>query len=565
MISLESCIDRAFQSLILGDTYQKLNYFETVSHVFIGPYQKEAEDPCFHCFVEALKANDSALLYIIEQERIWPEPSFIAESVLENNLDYFRSKVVVINKNSGETTVKEINKNVFCPGCSHFVYPTKKKEIEEVFFNEEGRTQPFAVVKAKLEKNLYWLIDRDCGLGKSLFRDAESDIVPMYGIESSMRNRLYHSYGRSTSLVTSKLSAVLEMIERNASMVPHFKETIRGSYHELLHKGYPVINPEEFLLNKKDGDQSGYSPMMECYWSQAIRLDNQEQVLLPEQVVYYDNQIIRQEKRFIYETSNGTAIGNCFEEAIVYGLFELIERDHFLTHWYCKKLPKLIQKSSITDEKIVSILNRLTMENYEVFLFDITLETQIPTVWVMAVNKNPKANLKFYNAAGCHYNPEKAIFSGLVEVATSAIVYEKKLEEEREQLSYLIHNPNAVRSMEDHVNYYAFAENGGAFDFLLDHLSEMETISVSEMHPNFSFSYKAVTSAILKEHPQIFVADMGNIVTEKLGFSVVKTFIPTMQPMTFGIQNERLNINRLKKYSPNSAELFHGKEPHPFP
>lgn len=481
------------------------------------------------------------------------------------NLEYFRSKVVVMDKNSGETTVKEIVKSVFCPNCSHYVHKPKTKEIGDIFFNNEGRTQTFEEVKAKLEKHLHWLIDRDCGVGKSLFRDAESDVVPMYGIESFMKNRIYQSYGRSTSLVSSKLSAVLEMIERNASMVPHFKEKVRGSYQELLQNGYPVIDPEIFLLNKTTDDELVYSSTKEYYWSPGIRLDNQEPVLLPEQVVYFDHQLLRAEKRFIYETSNGTAIGNSFEEAIMYGLFELIERDHFLVHWYCKKLPKLIRKETINDQKIISILNRLENQKYEVYLFDITMETQIPTVWVLAVNKDQNANLKYYNAAGCHYNPEKAIFSGLVEVATSALVYEKKLEEERGQLSYLIHNPDAVRSMEDHVNYYAFAENGKAFDFLLNRLPEMEFVSVSDMHPSFPFSYKAVTSAILKEHPQIFVSDLSNLITEKLNFSVVKTFIPSMQPMTFGIQNERLNINRLRPYTNGSLEFIHGKEPHPFP
>lgn len=562
---MECCINKASSRLTEGDTYQKLPVYETVSSCFIGPYQKEEDEPCFHCFIEALKANNSPLLYIIEQERVCPDLFGFLESYCAEDLEYFRSKVIVIDKSSGETTVKEIHKNPFCPNCSHYVHIPKTKEIGDVCFNEEGRTQPFKEVKKKLEKHLHLLIDRDCGVGKSLFRDAESDAVPMYGIESFLKSRPYQSYGRSTSLASSKLSAVLEMIERHASMVPHFKEPIKGSYQQLLHQGYPVVNPEIFLLNKKTDDESVYSSTKEYYWSSGIRLDNQVPVLLPEQVVYFDHQLLRGEERFIYETSNGTAIGNSFEEAIIYGLFELIERDHFLVHWYCKKLPKLIRKENINDERIISILNRLENQQYDVYLFDITLETLIPTVWVLAVNKDPKANLTYYNAAGCHYNPEKAIFSGLVEVATSALVYEKRLEGEREQLAYLIHNPEAVRSMEDHVNYYAFAENGKAFDFLLNRLEEMEPVSVSDMHPDFPFSFKAVTAAILKEHPDIYVCDLSNLLTEKLDFSVVKTFIPSMQPMTFGIQNERLNSSRLKRYGNDSLQYIYGKEPHPFP
>ncbi|XYY59967.1 YcaO-like family protein [Bacillus velezensis] len=77
--------------------------------------------------------------------------------------------------------------------------------------------------------------------------------------------------------------------------------------------------------------------------------------------------------------------------------------------------------------------------------FDITLETDIPAVWVLAVNRKDGANLKYYNARGAHYNPEKAIFSGLVEVATSALIYEKKLDKEKSHLNYLIQNPSGVK------------------------------------------------------------------------------------------------------------------------
>ncbi|QXW53627.1 YcaO-like family protein [Bacillus velezensis] len=92
-----------------------------------------------------------------------------------------------------------------------------------------------------------------------------------------------------------------------------------------------------------------------------------------------------------------------------------------------QKTPKRIDVSSSNNLQIKLVLKQLDDLGYDVHLFDITLETDIPAVWVLAVNRKDGVNLKYYNAAGAHYNPEKAIFSGLVEVATSALIYEKNL------------------------------------------------------------------------------------------------------------------------------------------
>ena len=37
---------------------------------------------------------------------------------------------------------------------------------------------------------------------------------------------------------------------------------------------------------------------------------------------------------FVFECSNGCATGSCLEEAVLFGLLELVERDAFLLGWY---------------------------------------------------------------------------------------------------------------------------------------------------------------------------------------------------------------------------------------
>lgn len=537
--------------------------FETTSHLFIGPLQKSKSDPCFHCFLTALKANNSEYVFIIENESRKKE---LQNDLILQDMESLIGKVYIINKWTGNVEEKFIHKHPFCPQCGTEEI-VRDEEIEQIELplGPDGRAFRLHDVVEKLKKKEQLLIDKDVGIGRQLFRDAESDVIPMYCVEARLNNRVYHSYGRSDQVKSAKYSAIFEMIERHASMVPQFKRKIQRDYHSLIREGNDVINPQLFIMNQNVDPEFAYSDDKSYFWTVCHRLDTNQPVYLPEQIVYYDNQLLRGEKRFIYETSNGTALGSTMNEAILFGLFELIERDHFLVHWYTKKLPKLIDQESIHDPNIHLMLKQLNHRGYKVFLFDITLDLQIPAVWVFAVNEKKEANLKYYTAAGCHYHAEKAIFSGLVEVASSVMVYEKILANEKKNFTHLIGRPEAVRTMEDHVNYYAFEENGTAFDFIMDQLHCLKKITTKEMQPPFSFDFATIKEIVLSKHPDVFVANMNNPVTRQLGFHVVKLLIPSLQPMTFGLQNERLNHTRISQFCEEVRSSFHRLEPHPFP
>ena len=119
--------------------------------------------------------------------------------------------------------------------------------------------------------------------------------------------------------------------------------------------------------------------------------------------------------------------------------------------------------------------------------------------------------------------------------------------------------------MEDHVNYYSFEEHVKNFGHVLDRLDQLEITTISEMDTriNLVFDYNQIISHISKSHPDIYVANLGNYVTDTLGLAVAKAIVPSMQPMTFGMKNERLNRKRLEKFLTESGEI--NKEPHPFP
>src|SRR5690606_40616130 len=75
-------------------------------------------------------------------------------------------------------------------------------------------------------------------------------------------------------------------------------------------------------------------------WEWGWSLRDARPVLVPSRLVYYS--IPTAGDNFVFECSNGCAIGGCTEEAVLGGLLELVERDAFLNAWYgAARLPRV--------------------------------------------------------------------------------------------------------------------------------------------------------------------------------------------------------------------------------
>ena len=67
------------------------------------------------------------------------------------------------------------------------------------------------------------------------------------------------------------------------------------------------------------------------------------------------------------------------------------------------------------------------------------------------------------------------------------------------------------------------------------------------MRPDFTFTLENILEKVSKHHPEIYYTDMSNPLIDEMDLSVIKVFIPSLQPMTFGKQNERINEERLNR------------------
>ena len=219
--------------------------------------------------------------------------------------------------------------------------------------------------------------------------------------------------GKGASAEQSKASACMELAERFSFFAFKSDENnfIRGDYNLMREKGYPVMEAEQ-LLKSVDDKKMTTAELEELLsdipiqWTWVTNLTKDEQVLMPFSWFYAINEF------------NGSSAGNTVEEAALQGISEIVERDVCCRIDHEKIETPLIDKDSISDPVAVELLEKFEQNNIELYLHDFSLDTGIPTVGALAIDRStfPQHSEIVYTA-GTTPGPEKAVIRAVTEVA----------------------------------------------------------------------------------------------------------------------------------------------------
>ena len=139
-------------------------------------------------------------------------------------------------------------------------------------------------------------------------------------------------------------------------------------------------------------------------WVWGYSFLQERPILVPELLAYYS---LGCGEGFVYETSNGCALGGSLEEAIFHAIMEVVERDSFLLTWYAKlPLPRLDLRSA-NDKELQLMVDRIQeVAGYDLYFYNSTMEHGIPSVWAIAKNRRSKG-VNLICAAGANPDPIK--------------------------------------------------------------------------------------------------------------------------------------------------------------
>lgn len=395
--------------------------------------------------------------------------------------------------------------------------------------------------------------------------------LPVFGYDEA-------TAGRTHSYADSELTAIMEGLERYSGMAPRGKRTvIRDSYRRLADQALDPVTVG--LYAKEQYERPGFpftpfDPDQPLDWVWGYSFLRESPILVPQLLAYYSSSCAQ---GFVYETSNGCALGGSLEEAIFYGIMEVVERDSFLLTWYAQlPLPRL-DPGSAGDMELDLMISRLrAVAGFELFLYDATMENGIPGIWALAKNTKGKG-VNLVCAAAAHPDPVRAAKGAVHEISGMTMTLDGKFDANRTQYEQMFHDPSLVVEMGDHSMLYSLPQAEERLRFLLDESRPLRTFEEQFKRPpghaDLTDDLRQAIQAFRSLGLDVIVVDQTTPELERNGLHCVKVLIPGMLPMTFG--QHLIRVEGLDRVLNVPAQLGYTKRPlrreqlnphpHPFP
>ena len=501
------------------------------------------------------------------------------QRVLQGESSNLEERVFITHLRTLTNSSHLFSPDPLCPLCSSI--PDDTSELAQIRLesspklNGDGyRCRSMDELKSVLVKDY---LDYRTGIMNDKMQDIPlpfADVLvnmPLFGADEGVA-------GRSNSYEMSELTAILEGLERYCGIEPRGKRrVVRDCYHNLENQ---ALNPTTVGLHEKEQYKKpqfpfkAFNPDDPMNWVWGYSFLQERPILVPELLAYYS---LGYGEGFVYETSNGCALGGSLEEAIFHGIMEVVERDSFLLTWYARlPLPRL-DLSSANDQELQLMVDRIReVAGYDLHFYNSTMEHEIPSVWAVAKNRKSKG-VNLICAAGANPDPVRAVKSAIYELAGMMYRHDEKLEQNREKYVEMLQDPFAVRSMEDHGMLYGLREAEERLSFLLDEHRPLRTFAEEFKQPPVNTDLKDDLQDILNRfrrlNLEVIVVDQTTPIIKRNGLFCVKVLIPGMLPMTFGHHLTR--VKGLERVLKVPMELGFKKKslsfeqlnpyPHPFP
>ena len=244
-------------------------------------------------------------------------------------------------------------------------------------------------------------------------------------LRTSLRTR---SSGKGATPEQAEASALCEAVERYCG-VHHGDEIRRRAKLDDFAEG-EAIHPNAVMLfsdaqyeraeainarrSRFNYVPARFDPAVELDWTPVWSLTANRRRYLPTEMLYF---AAPREKDVVYSPpdSNGCAAGNTLEEAILQGLFELVERDAFACWWYNRVSLPEVDLDSFDDPYLAGARDYYAAARREVWVLDATNDLGIP-VFVAVSRRTDKAAEDVLYSAGAHLDPRIAALRAVCEL-----------------------------------------------------------------------------------------------------------------------------------------------------
>jgi ribosomal protein S12 methylthiotransferase accessory factor len=312
---------------------------------------------------------------------------------------------------------------------------------------------------------------------------------------------------------------------------------------------FPVVDPTSFALNSAaQYAEQGFwlvpfrrdTPVR---WTQAVDPLSDETCYVPAAMVYvpYFFDPERGEPPIAQPISTGLACHTSFHEAAAVAVAEVVERDAFTIVWQARIAPPQVAVETLPPG-LRRLHGRFGSAGFDVTLFDITLDSRIPTVLAVSRHRSPECPAVVV-AASASLDPARATRGALEELAHTGH-YCQEIVRELPRLA-----PDADRTVVDqetHLNYWCDHANARGVDFLFAAHTEIAYDELEDAATGSAATdLRELSTRIAATGHRPLLCDLTTPDVADFELAVVRAVVPGYHPLVCGHRLRALGGRRL--------------------
>ena len=333
--------------------------------------------------------------------------------------------------------------------------------------------------------------------------------------------------GKGISKDHAKASAMMEGFERYSAEKQESDDTIFATPNEIGEKG-EYIEPKSLNLPQKFEKADLGDTKFEWNLAHDIITGNDYYVL--SNAVFHPYNHDSDVESLFKSNTNGLASGNVLEEAILHGIFEVIERDAWSIFELTHKNYSQINIDSIESELIKEIIDKFESQGIKIKLMDFTADINIPTIAASADDTVTRDAGLLTLGIGTHLDPEVAILRALTEVAQSRATQINGAREDTVRADFA---REAGYERMKRINKYYFRQEEEQIN-----LSDIENKSTTSIDEDIDIVKEELIANDIKH------VLYTNLTRPEVDVSVVRVIIPEME--VYAIDPSRAGYRFLK-------------------
>ena len=333
--------------------------------------------------------------------------------------------------------------------------------------------------------------------------------------------------GKGITKDHAKASAIMEAFERYSAEKQDIDTSVVATIDEISKKGN-YIPPKSLNLPKDFKKETLDSIKLE--WSLCNDLISKKEYYIPSNAIFHPYITENRVNHLFKSNTNGLASGNILEEAILHGIFEVIERDAWSIFELTHKNYSQIDLDSIENELLNNIIDKFTSNGINIKLMDFTADIKVPTIAASADDTITKDAGLLTLGMGTHLDPEVAALRALSEVAQSRATQINGAREDTVRADFA---REAGYERMKRINKYYFKQEEEKVDF-----ADIENKSTTSITKDIEI----VKNELIKNDIKQIL--YSNLTRPELDISVVRVVIPEME--LFALDPSRAGYRFLK-------------------